>query len=50
MRDHSKGYCWVLPGHYGKLGQILSEIEEQELINKSESDCASPLVHRLQVA
>lgn len=37
-------YRRVPPAHYEKLRQVLSEMEEQELIRKSVSDYASPLV------
>lgn len=37
-------YRRVPPAHYEKLRQDLSEMEEQELIRKSVSDYASPLV------
>ena len=37
-------YRRVPPAHYEKLRQVLSEMEEQELIKKSVSDYASPLV------
>lgn len=37
-------YRRVPPGHYQKLRQVLSEMEEQEIIRKSVSEYASPLV------
>ncbi|KAI4812430.1 hypothetical protein KUCAC02_023818 [Chaenocephalus aceratus] len=37
-------YRRVPPAHYQKLRQVLSEMEEQEIIRKSVSDYASPLV------
>ncbi len=37
-------YRRVPPAHYQKLRQVLSEMEEQEIIKKSVSEYASPLV------
>ncbi|KAL7865118.1 hypothetical protein SRHO_G00103650 [Serrasalmus rhombeus] len=37
-------YRRVPPGHYHKLRQVLSEMEEREIIRKSSSEWASPLV------
>ena len=37
-------YRRVPPAHYQKLRQVLSEMEEQEIIRKSVSEYASPLV------
>lgn len=37
-------YRRVPPGHYRKLRQVLSEMEEKEIIRKSTSEYASPLV------
>lgn len=37
-------YRRVPPAHYHKLRQVLSEMEEQEIIRKSASEYASPLV------
>lgn len=37
-------YRRVPPGHYHKLRQVLSEMEELEIIRKSKSEWASPLV------
>ncbi|KAL7833124.1 hypothetical protein SRHO_G00301420 [Serrasalmus rhombeus] len=37
-------YRHVPPGHYHKLRQVLSEMEEREIIRKSSSEWASPLV------
>lgn len=37
-------YRRVPPGHYHKLKQVLSEMEELEIIRKSKSEWASPLV------
>uniref|UniRef100_A0A8C2FH10 Gypsy retrotransposon integrase-like protein 1 n=1 Tax=Cyprinus carpio TaxID=7962 RepID=A0A8C2FH10_CYPCA len=37
-------YRRVPPGHYQKLRQVLSEMEERDLIRKSSSEWASPLV------
>jgi hypothetical protein len=37
-------YRRVPPGHYLKLRQVLSEMEEKEIIRKSSSEWASPLV------
>ncbi len=37
-------YRRVPPAHYHKLRQVLSEMEEHEIIRKSSSEWASPLV------
>lgn len=37
-------YRRVPPAHYQKLRQVLSEMEEQEIVKKSVSEYASPLV------
>lgn len=37
-------YRRVPPGHYQKLRQVLSEMEERDIIRKSSSEWASPLV------
>lgn len=37
-------YRRVPPGHYQKLRQVLTEMEEREIIRKSTSEWASPLV------
>ena len=37
-------YCRLSPAHYQKLKEALDEMEEKELISKSNSEYASPSV------